>query len=248
MAPFILSEKRENTHKLFGAVAVSVFGVINVTLFAFGIPHTTATIAQLLYAVVPVIAAILSYFLLKEQFTGRKILGIVLGLVGILFLILLPVITKGSLYAGTTYGNMIVMVAVVLFSTYTVLSKRYQTYFSPKIMTFIFAATTALTLAPFSILEYMNNPVWLSQITVPTVLSVLYIGVFGGAAYYLLYQYAIKHGNPVIASMTMFLQPIATYVWAVSLLGEKLIPGIVIGAITSITGAWLVISTTKKAT
>ena len=73
-----------------------------------------------------------------------------------------------------------------------------------------------------------------------SIFSTFYVGIFGGAVYYLLYQYAIKHGTPLIASMTMYLQPTATFLWAFFLLSERLTIGIVIGGLLAIGGAWMV--------
>ena len=107
-------------------------------------------------------------------------------------------------------------------------------------MTFIFSLTTAVILSPFFLKDYMTNPNWLLQLNVFSIFSAFYVGIFGGAIYYLLYQYAIKHGSPVIASMTMYLQPTATFFWAFFLLSERLTLGIIIGGLLAIGGAWIV--------
>ena len=94
--------------------------------------------------------------------------------------------------------------------------------------------------------ELFRYPNWPSLITLPSILSVIYVGIFGGGIYYLLYQFAIKHGSPLIASLTMFLQPAATYFWAAILLDEKLTWTILLGGLLTIAGAYLT-TTAKKA-
>jgi drug/metabolite transporter (DMT)-like permease len=223
---------------------VSLLGTSNVTLFAFGVRETTATVSQLLYAVVPVIALLLVRIIYGEQFSRKKILGVSLGFIGVLILILLPAIAKNNVFSGKLSGNLIVATAVVSFSFYSVLSKKFQESAKPAFLTFILAITTCLVMLPLAISEYLANPIWIKEIALAPIASTFYVGIMGGAVYYLLYQYAIKLGGPVIASLTLFIQPVATYLWAFMLLGEKLVPGVVIGAILTLIGARLV--TIKK--
>lgn len=239
MLPLILKEKIKVDKNIIKIILLSLLASANVVLFAFGIRLTTATISQMLYAVVPVIAGILSYFLLKEKIVSKKILGIFLGLLGVLTLILLPVFENTSNFHGSLIGNLIIMLAVFGFSIYTVLSKKLHKYYSPIFLTFVFAVTTTVILSPFFIKDIINSQ-WIYNLRLISILSTLYVGIFGGAVYYILYQYAIKHSTPVIASMTMYLQPIATFFWAFFLLSERLTPGIIIGSTLSIGGAWLV--------
>jgi len=240
MIPFVIKERQKIDKNILKVVMLSFLGVANVTLFAFGVRLITATISQMLYAIVPVIAAIFSYLILKEKINSRKIVGIVSGLLGVLILILLSMIGKTSPFAGNFVGNLIILLAVLCFSTYTVLSKRLHTHYSPLTLTFIFSLTTSVVLSPFLINDYLNNPSWFYHLTSFSFFSILYAGVFGGVVYYLLYQYAIKHGTPIIASMTLYLQPILTFLWAFFLLSEKLTTGMMIGGVLAIGGAWLV--------
>jgi drug/metabolite transporter (DMT)-like permease len=240
MLPFVLKEKQKIDKNLLKVVFLSLLATANVTLFAFGVRLTTATVSQMLYAVVPVIAAVFSYFLLKEKLNSRKIVGIFLGLVGVLTLIILPILGKSTGFSGNFLGNLVVLTAVTCFTIYTVLSKKFHKYYSPLTLTFIFSLTTAIVLSPLFLKDYLNNPIWIYHLNLSSIFSIFYVGIFGGAGYYLLYQYAIKHGSPIIASMTMYLQPTATFFWAFFLLSERLTIGIIIGGILAIGGALMV--------
>ena len=200
----------------------------------------------MLYAAAPIVILILSHRFLKEEITRKKIIGIGTGLFGVVIVVLLPVIDKGSLYAGTLLGNVIIFTALVSFSFYSTLSKQYQKYATPVQLTFIFALLTTLLIFPIALREHIQNPVWITKLSISPIIGVLYVGVLGGAAYYLAYQYAIKKGGTVIASLTLFIQPLATYVWALILLNEKLIPGVIVGAVFTILGAKIVTQRERK--
>jgi drug/metabolite transporter (DMT)-like permease len=244
--PLVAKEKALYTKSIGKVFFVSVLATVNVTAFAFGVKLTTATIGQLLYVFVPIITAIFSYFLLKEKMTTQKIVGVLLGLAGVVLIIVLPVFSKGGAFQGNILGDLIVLVGVTSFAIYSVFSKKYQQQLniSPLLLTFMFGLTTVIVLSVFALHEYISNPGWVHHVTFSGISSALYVGIFGGAIYYSIYQYAIKHGTPLIASMTQFLQPVATFGWAFTLIGEKLTIGIFIGGVMAFAGAYIV--TIKK--
>src|SRR3989344_4739986 len=121
LIPFLLREKNSKrvSKKL---IAISVLATVNVLFFAFGIKLTTASAGQMLYTSVPIIAAILSYFLLKERIGLIKAVGVALGFLGATIIVILPLLGK-SIFAGNLFGNLLIIVAVVSFAIYSVLSK-----------------------------------------------------------------------------------------------------------------------------
>lgn len=246
LLPFIKSWKGITFSKLLTVVVISLFATVNVTLFAFGIKLTGATIGQTLYAGVPIAVAILSFFLLREKISVRKSVGIIIGLAGVLLIIFLPAIAKGQSLNGDLLGNIIILAALISFSFYTVYSKKLQQEFTPVQVTFFFAATTVVTQFFLSFSEITSGNNWWQHVSMPAILSLLYVGVIGTVGYYVLYQYAIKHGTPLIASMAMYLQPVTTFAWAAVLLGERLTGGFIIGAVLALLGVWITTNAKRK--
>lgn len=238
--PLFLKERPRLTKAVIPVVIISLFAVANVVLFAIGVRLTAATISQMLYAAVPIIAALLSAIILKEKLTPRKIGGVLLGFAGVMVIVLLPALERSASFAGSLPGNLIILTAVLSFSLYTVLSKRYQKSFSSIYMITVFTVLTVCIQFFATLTELAAYPGWWETVSLPALGSLLYVGIFGTAIYYVMYQYAIKKGNPVLASMTLYLQPVATYLWAFFLLGERLTIGFISGAVLSFVGAWLV--------
>lgn len=234
LLPILKQQKQKIDKNIIKPILMSLLLTANVTLFAFGIPFTTATTAQLLYSIAPVLVALISLIILKDKMNLKKLGGIFIGLIGVIIIIL-----GNHFIIGDLKGNLIIMAAVIFFSFYTVMSKTYQGKYSPIFLTIIFAITTVIVLLIPAIKEYLIRPEWIGQLNLLAILSVIYVGFFGGAVYYLLFQYAIKHGSPIVASLTMFLQPAATYLWAVLLLGEKLTFAVAIGGLLAIGGAYI---------
>jgi len=240
LLPAVIRSKPKINKDYWKIILLSLFLTADVTLFSFGVKLTTAMTSQLLYSAVPVASIILSYFFLKEKITSKKILAIILGLIGTCLIILLPDLSKSSLIDGSFWGNLLILAAVIVFSCYGVFSKRYQGKYSPLLITFTTAATTTVVLSLFALLEFTANPSWISHLSSASLLSTFYTGICGGAGYYLLLQYAIKKGSPTIASMVMFIQPAAAFIWASFLLGEKLTLGIILGGILTLIGAYII--------
>lgn len=241
--PLFLREKRKINKDIFRIILFSLLPVINITLFAFGVKLTTATIAQTLYSTVPIIAGILSFLILKEKIGGGKIVGIVAGFIGALVLVFLPVIGTPSVFNGDLTGNLLIVLAVLSFSAYTVLSKPLHKKYSPIFLTTCFMFTSVVVSFFLSLSDF-DKPWWMGVSWVG-VSSLLYLSVFGTVAYYIIYQYAIKHGTPLIASTVLYLQPIVAFVLAFTLLGEGLTLGFIIGAVLILLGTWKVTVSSK---
>jgi drug/metabolite transporter (DMT)-like permease len=246
LLPLVINNKKFHFDSFKKILFVSLLATANVTLFVFGAKRTTATTSQMLYAAVPLIAGIFSFSLLKEKLSLKKIFGIITGFIGVVLIILLPILGQKNLFNGDLIGNLIIFIAVSLFSLYSVLSKRFQNKFTPLEITMVFILTTILVqalLIPFSLPQ---NNIWLVNLSVKSLLAVAYVGVIGTGIYYLIYQFAIKHSTPIIASMTFYLQPISAFLWAAILLGEKLTIGFILGAILAFVGVMLVTNFGKK--
>lgn len=224
-------------------IAVSLLGTANVTLFIFGVQRTTATAAQTLYVGVPLIAAVFSYFILKERITAKVAGGITLGGAGVLMIVLLPVISASGALAGNLRGNLIMVAAMTSFALYSVLSKQFLKNHSPLALTAAFVVVTTIAELLFLPFEAGARPGWWREVSVTSALALLYVGVIGTGAYYLLYQHAIKNATPVAASMILYLQPVSAYAWATVLLHERLTWEFGVGALLAFIGVALVTRT-----
>lgn len=221
-------------------VLISLFGTGNVVFFAFGVRQTTATVSQILYAAVPIIATILSLMILKTSISKQKLFGVLIGFIGVIAIILGPNGGKSNNAFGTIMGNLLVLLAVISYAMYTVLSKKLQEKSSPLTITTMMVITTIIVqsfLVPVDISKYQEVA---TKISIPSILGIIYVGVVGTAIYFLLYQKVIQKANPLYASMIFYLQPIFTFIWSFILLGERLTINIIIGSIVALIGAGLV--------
>jgi drug/metabolite transporter (DMT)-like permease len=243
LLPFIFKLRRPQNFKKL--VLVSLLATANVTLFVFGVERTTATSAQILYAAVPLIAVIFSYFFLKEALHARKLLGVLIGFIGIIVIILVPLFKQGKVSHGDLVGNLIILVAVCAFALYSVLSKQFQEEYSPFELTIFFILTTLAVQILLVPVSFAGGQTWWSHLSAQALWGLAYVGILGTGLYYLVYQHAIKGTTPVVASMILYLQPISAFLWASVLLGERLTLELVIGGVFTLIGVALVTSSGK---
>ncbi len=237
----ILARSGSNVWRaLLRLAPLSLLSTANIVLFVFGVQRTTATISQLLYAGVPLMAALIMFLVFKERLRSQQVVGIVVGFVGVCLVVLLPVLEKGTPFSGDMVGNLLIGIAVVVFAFWMVYSKPAQRTYSPLFVTAAFINVTALVLLPFLFLDLANHPGWWRAVTATGMFSLAYIAVISTVIVYFLQQSAIKFGGPVVASLAFYLWPIASYLTAAIVLGERLTYGLVLGGALALAGIYLV--------
>jgi len=154
-----------------------LMGVTGVVLFApalyLGLHYTTALNATLIQALAPLVTGVLAALLIREPMSRAQASGAVVGLAGVLVLI-----SQASLdfwrTIGSSTGDLIVLVAVTLWSLYTVVSRRV-TARRP-----VLSATALSTLlgVPFllaaMVWEWQAMP---PQLSPKLVAAIVYIGI-----------------------------------------------------------------------
>lgn len=234
--PFFLSKKKNFKEDFFKLILVSLLATGNIIFFVLGIKLTTANISQLIYAGVPITIAFILYGGFGQKLSPKNFFGIVLGFVATAIILFLPIIERGGEFAGDLQGNMLLLVAVLLYSFYVVLTKRMQNSYSPFEISSVFIFVTTIALLPLSFYELTVYGQWWKNIAGSGLLSMAYVVFLTTIASYILNQYAIKHGGVIFYSMVFYLTPVFGFLAAYLLLGEQLTTGLILGCILILVG------------
>jgi len=235
LIPFSLKYLPAFKRKDYKIILLSLLASANVVLFAFGIKHTTANISQMIYTAVPIVSALLSFYYLKERFGVNKIFGIVVGFVGTVIVVLLPLISSNN--GGSTIGgNLTIVAAMLSISLYWVLSKKFHAQYSSLEINNYFIFTTTGLLFFLSIFDLFKEPTWWQGVSTNAYLALIFVAVLSTAIYYLISQIIVKKATPVMASMVLYVQPFTTFIWAYYFLSEKLSVLFLIGVFLSLLG------------
>jgi drug/metabolite transporter (DMT)-like permease len=194
-----------------------VTGVVgNQLLYVKALSLTTVINAALLTATIPVFTLFVSILVGYDQWSFKRLLGIVLAAAGVVYLIN-P--ARAELTAQTTLGNLLLISNAILYAVYIVLSKRlFDRYGALNVITWIFVVS-AVIVAPLGFSSFgrenlaaIGGAVWLLValiILLPTV-----------GAYYL-NAWALTQVSPGTVAMYIYLQPLIAFGFAPWLLGER---------------------------
>lgn len=237
---FLHSTKRITKTLLRDMTPVTLFSAGNFLLFLFGIQRTTANAAAVIYTATPLVAAFASNKLIQEHISSKKIAGILLGLIGVLTILLLPIFEQRGVMVGDIKGNLLIGGAMIMFALYNV-SSRYlidkKNYHPITITGFSLIASACLFI--IAILLIPHTPIR-SHIAIPSVAFLaIYMATFVTVLPYILHQWVIKHSSATTASLTTYIQPVFAFLFNGILLGEIITPGFFVGSVLVFSGVFL---------
>jgi drug/metabolite transporter (DMT)-like permease len=203
---FLKSEKvnRKDMGTLFLG---SLLGVgINQAAFISGLQLTSATNASIVITITPILAMIISFFILKEPITFKKAGGVILGLIGVMSVILTTEISIAHREASMI-GDLLCVVSSLSYAFFLVLtrgiSKRYS---SITIMKWMFLFSSVMFL-PFGYNDVVTAKIFTDGTTAAWS-SYIYLLVGATFITYLLIPVAQKQIRPTTIGMYNYLQPL----------------------------------------
>ncbi|MER1988974.1 MAG: DMT family transporter [Solibacillus isronensis] len=207
------------------------------TLVYIGLHYTTSINASLMNSSTPIIIYILSFIFLKEHLTKFQLLGTFLSLAGVLF-----IISGGSLQSLLSFsfnkGDLIVVVAVVCWSVYSLLIKKYAGKL-PGYSTFLVTiAFGAIMLLPFAVYEQLTSSqaiVWNAS----TIGAIIYVGIIASIVAFLSWNTGVVSLGANKAGIYLNFIPLFATIFAVLFLNEQLLLAQIIGGIAVIAGVFI---------
>lgn len=220
---FVLLKKDKKIYKLQKKdIPVFLFtGIIGMfgyhVLFFTSLRYTTAINSSLLAASNPIITTLLCIIFLKDKVNSKRLLGIGLSFFGVL-LTITNIDLKVFADLSFNKGDLIMLIAVIVWSCYQVYSKTIIKNYSPILLIFYSFLFCDLFLIPFVIYE---NPLsFVRNIPLSAHLSVLYMGIFPSVISYVVQQYSILKIGPSKTSIFVNLIPVFSISLSVLILGE----------------------------
>jgi drug/metabolite transporter (DMT)-like permease len=208
---------------------------INQFLFFYGISRTTASNAALLYATTPVVVLVLSRFILKESLTWKKVVGVIIALVGVTFIIF----EDGfELNSSHTHGNLLLMVAVLAWSLFTIFGKPMIQKYGAFYVTSLVLIIGMVLYLPIGLL--FGSPIPLESLSARDLEGLLYFAIGTSFLGYFLWYFALGRMEAGKVAIFSNAQPFLTTLLAVVLLSQSVSPTFVLGGVVTISGVVLV--------
>ncbi|MCZ8089354.1 EamA family transporter [Flavobacterium sp.] len=236
ITPFFTTEKIEK-QDFPRIIAAAFFGVaLNMLTFFKGLSYTSPIMGAVLMVTTPMIVLVLSALLMKERMQNRKIFGLILGLIGTVFLILYG---KSVINASNaTLGNILVFINAVSYGFYLIIVKKlmdkYNAFtFVKWIYTFGFLMVLPFGWSEFQAVDFTNIPMDIFW-------KIGFVVVFSTFLTYLLNLVSMRELKPTTVAVFIYLQPLFATIFAVSLGKDDVTWVKIISAVLIFTGVYLV--------
>ncbi len=212
---------RDKYSLLLGITLVASFG-----LQFRGQVETTAGKAAMIINSSVVLVAPLSVGFLKERMTSRKLIALLVGLVGV-YLITVPS-GEGS-GVGTLRGDLLIAGSALMYALYVVFTKMAMSRHDVPAWPFI----TAVFLWAVPIFLLVSLPVLVKGVSLHrnTLLSTLYLGLFCSVLPFVLYTAAMKHIGALTSAIVLLAELVFGVLIAFLVLGETLSTAVFTGCV-----------------
>lgn len=184
------------------------YALLPAILISIGEKSMSSGLTSVLNSTVPIMTVILAHFLVDEQLTADRAIGIAAGFVGVV-IVLLP--DLGSTSKASLMGPIAVFLASLLIAVATIYARKYLKGVSPIVTSTGMMATAAIMGLPLAII--FEQPLQMRPST-DSLLALVALGVFCSAIAYLLYYWLVANRGATYASLVMFTQPVVAVILA----------------------------------
>lgn len=188
----------------------------NMIMFSIGIPHTSAAVSQVIYTGVPVIVVALSPWLLKEVPTNYQVGGIGIGLIGTL----VTVFSSGSIHAGNSLGNTLVLAAAFSWALYVIASRKLKTAVPAALNLFVGSCIAWIGFG-FMVMG-TSSGFMLPPLSLATIYALLFLGLIGGVFMFFAHQWGAQRVPAAISGSTGYISVMSGVLVSWLILGEQL--------------------------
>lgn len=207
------------------------------TLQTFGMEHSTASEAGIIFATVPVITLLAARIFLKEKTTILQKTGITLSIAGILFIIY----NTGNLSGSTTLeGVLLLLLSVFSVIAYYVLGKKISVNFSAMEITVWMTILAFLVFNGWSMASRIQSNtlgLFFAPLAQKEFLwSVLYLGVLSSMLTSFLTNFALTQIPASQIAVFNNLSPVIAIAGGILILGETLFAYHIIGGLLVLAG------------
>jgi drug/metabolite transporter (DMT)-like permease len=200
-----------------------------------GLVTTTAINSSWIITVSPLALAVLSVIFLRERLGAGTVLGIAIATAGVLLLVSRGNLTDLEWLRST--GDWLVLISAPTWAIYTVVTRDFVRRSQPLAATFVILAVT--TVCVWALLIAMGGVSRIPALSGRGLVALIYLAIPGLAVAHWFWQAGVAALGPTRAGLYLYLEPLATLVLAVPLLGEPFGPMTALGGALVLGGVYL---------
>lgn len=219
-----------------GAIGIPLYFLFENT----GLTFTTAGMASLIIATIPVLNILIGAVFFKEKTSFKGIMGALISFLGVYAIISFGIDGDGS-GVNSLKGNSLIFMAALSWVFYNrVNAPLLEKYESKTINIYqIFIGTFMLAML------VLPQGISLEAFTLVVGLNLVFLGVFCSAIAYIFYLYALHNLGTIAVTTFINLIPVFGVLGGVLILGEIILLGQILGGVMVVAGVMLVTIPTK---
>ena len=217
----------------------AIFGVaLNMLSFFKGLSMTTPISGAVMMVTTPILVLTFSSMFLKEKASLKKIIGIIIGLIGAVVLIAYGKKLEGG--QSEFLGNLLVFINAASFALYLILVKNLTSKYHPLTFAKWLYLFGLIMVFPFGFEQ-------VTQVNFSSLSNIIYIKigfivVFTTFITYFFNLLAIKKLKPTTVSIFIYLQPVIATIYALIVKSDYLNNVKIIATLLIFVGVYLVTS------
>jgi drug/metabolite transporter (DMT)-like permease len=202
---------------------------INIIFYFLGLQRTLAINAPVIASSGPIFTMLIAISFLHEKFSKRKLIGILLGSIGILIIILEPLLVTGI--DMSILGNMFLLIATFGAIGQTIFGRKILPKYDTLVITFYSFLIGSITFLPFAFFEYYYTPSLYATLNWQGYLGLFYGAVFSSALAYSLFDFGLSKIGATEASIFSYIIPVVGTIISYFILHEPITTPFLIGSI-----------------
>jgi drug/metabolite transporter (DMT)-like permease len=218
-----------------------LFFAVFFVLYNVSMSHTTAARGSLALSTLPLTTMLVAALLGYEKLTTRKTIGVLIAIGGVAAALATGL---ADAPADAWRGDLIMLGGTFIMALYSVWSRPFMSRSSR--LGFL-AAGMGFGSAASALLAWHSGGFAATQgFDAAQWIAVLCLGIFGGAAAFYLWVYALERTTPTRVANTMTINPIAASLLAAVLVGEPLGINLLVGIGAVGFGIWIASTEGRK--
>lgn len=235
--PFTFHNLKIEIKDLDKVIVAAISGItLTISFLFFGLRYAPSINASIILSSTPILLIIFSVLYMKERPRKKVLLGTFIGLIGILLIILRPMQEMGVSLA--VLGNLLFLLATVSACIHTVILEKIMKRYAALTIVFWTFVIACIPLAPLVILENGQFGI-INSISSKGMIGVIYGFLLSSAVAHFLFAYGVKYIKTSEIGIFGYVDPVATVLVAMPLLGEIITFSFVLGAILVFGGIYI---------
>ena len=223
-----LSDVRWRWYFILGMIG----SVIPFFLLSTGQIKVDSGITAILTGVMPLITIILAHFFANEPLNIQKLLGFIIGFLGIIILFLPDNMSLAIIRDWK--AQLLIILGAFCYAVTTIIAKR-----APETPSSVGASMMLICAAPIAILAGVIEGVPTELPPMIGIWMAIGLGVGSTAIATILYLYVIQETGPSVLAKINYFTPVASVIFGIGLLGEEFSWRMVISFITIVVGVMI---------